>query len=1012
VQHTVGMISAGQLQARQLVNIAYGVARSGGGQHMDALMASLAKSLKQRLHDCNAQELANAAWAFAKTGKCDRGLFKVLARAAESRADSFKAQELANIAWAFATAGHPDEKLFTELARVVGSNLDYFSAQGLANTAWAFAKVGHSDAKLFAALATSAEWLMNDFNAQDLAHTAGAFARAGHLDEQLFAALAASTERRLGDFNAQGLANVAWAFAKANKLDAKLSKALAQSTVSRMSSFNAQDLANISWAFAKACHVDAELFSALARSSERRLTDFNAQDLVNTAWAFAKIGLPDAQLFAALARAAERRLEDFSAQNLANIAWAFAKAGQQDAKLFTALARTAEGRLEDFGAEDLANIAWAFANAGNLDTQLFVALARSVERYIDDLKDEDLDNTAWAFATAGQKGIAKRLRQRMGEADSVTMSLTASPDTSKCGRIVIAGGGIGGAAVAVALQSKGFDVVVLESDSCLDARKQGYGLTIQKLGTIQALGISLEEDDAPSTSHYTFSAEGNVLGAYGDAFRQDQRTSSSSGGRFVHIPRQALRARIVDRIRPGTIRWNSKLDSFSCWSDHGDPSGERKANGVTVTLTDGTTMDAALLVGADGIFSTVRRQLSLPGDRLNYLGLIVVLGYVPTGGPSGGLGDDGGTQSATAFPLTERRIFETVDGVTRIYAMPFTKSVTMWQLSFPYAEKAARKLVRNPAALKEEILKRCAEWHDPVPALLANTPLDCMSGYPVYDRDPLDPGVLRSAAAPPGVGVRLPPQRRVTVMGDAAHPMSPFRAQGANQALGDAVLLAEALWDGVRVHGPDAGLDAALPEFERKMLGRSARMVIGSREKAKEMHSNLALQPARKVQRESGVDMSEIIKVLQAKGIGAHSAADPRGLDAVVAEFMRMSDPGGSPAVRDKAKANVVTDHSRKTSSLAVDRRGVDEKRQSKALKQRLRRQRCDRPQTKRAEQGVNDTEARKRRKTADSASEAKAIEHRHEERQDQDWWKTLMFDGFTGEEWEAWYAQGRAVES
>ena len=55
--------------------------------------------------------------------------------------------------------------------------------------------------------------------------------------------------------------------------------------------------------------------------------------------------------------------------------------------------------------------------------------------------------------------------------------------------------------------------------------------------------------------------------------------------------------------------------------------------------------------------------------------------------------------------------FETVDGVTRIYAMPFTTTSTMWQLSFPYAEEAARVLVKDPAALKAEIVRRCAAWH-------------------------------------------------------------------------------------------------------------------------------------------------------------------------------------------------------------------------------------------------------------------------------------------------------------
>jgi len=409
-------------------------------------------------------------------------------------------------------------------------------------------------------------------------------------------------------------------------------------------------------------------------------------------------------------------------------------------------------------------------------------------------------------------------------------------------------------------------------------------LTIQRQDATQAMGVNLTKDDAPSTSHYTFSAEGHILGFFGEAFsasRKDRRECEHSG-RFVHVPRQMLRARILEQMQPGTILWNGKLGGFSCWCDGGACRPE--TNGVTATLTDGTTIDAALLIGSDGIFSTVRRQLDLPGDRLNYVGLIVVLGIIE--------------EEAMAVPLTHRRIFETVDGSARIYAMPFTTNSTMWQLSFPCAEEAARRLVKDAAALKAELLRRCGEWHAPVPALLRKTPLDCMSGYPVYDRDVLEPDVLRrpTAAATLAPGAAPMPQRRVTLVGDAAHPMTPFKAQGANQALSDAVLLADCLVDSVQKHGPHAGLDAALPLFEQKMLSRSARVVVGSREKAREQHSQLALQPARKVQRETGMDMQQAIRVLRAKGVGAHDATDPRGLDAVVAEAIGVTSSGeGSP---------------------------------------------------------------------------------------------------------------------
>ena len=469
------------------------------------------------------------------------------------------------------------------------------------------------------------------------------------------------------------------------------------------------------------------------------------------------------------------------------------------------------------------------------------------------------------FARAGMHRIVKRLKQNRKRAVEDAAALKAEVgevDVSGCGTIVAAGGGIGGAACAVALQKRGFNVVVLESDPSFDSRKQGYGLTVQRQDAVNAMGIDLAADDAPSTSHYTFDDKGRVLGVFGEAFggkdTGKERKECKNSGRFIHIPRQVLRRRILEAVRPGTIRWNSALEGFR--------TSKKNPKVVKVKLSGGDVIDAALLVGSDGIFSTVRRNLALPGDRLNYVGLMVVLGIVE--------------DSILDVPLTKRRIFETVDGSTRIYAMPFTTSSTMWQLSFPMEEKEGRELAKDQKALKKEISRRCAAWHDPIPELLKKTPLDCFSGYPVYDRELLEPDVLRKAAVDAGMS-------RVTLVGDAAHPMTPFKAQGANQAISDAVLLADTLADGVRKHGVEDGFDKALPTFEQKMLNRSSRMVVGSREKAKEMHSNLALRPARKVQRETDVDMMRVIKMLRAKGIGATSANDKRGLDAAVSDVMR-----------------------------------------------------------------------------------------------------------------------------
>merc|ERR1712032_78561 len=172
--------------------------------------------------------------------------------------------------------------------------------------------------------------------------------------------------------------------------------------------------------------------------------------------------------------------------------------------------------------------------------------------------------------------------------------------------------------------------------------------------------------------------------------------------------------------------------------------------------------------------------------------------------------------------------------------------------------------------------------------------------------------------------------------------------------------------------------DVALPLFERKMLSRSARVVLASREKAKELHSSLAMQPARKVQREAGIDMPELLRALRAKSIGAHSAADPKGLDAVVAEVMDTS------GLRETSVAMIAeSDNLQLKGTNVVLTEATEAKQELKTHEVISRRMSTKRKAASLAE-----------RKQVLSAE------------LDSDWWKTLTFDGHTGEQWEAWYAQ------
>jgi hypothetical protein len=78
--------------------------------------------------------------------------------------------------------------------------------------------------------------------------------------------------------------------------------------------------------------------------------------------------------------------------------------------------------------------------------------------------------------------------------------------------------------------------------------------------------------------------------------------------------------------------------------------------------------------------------------------------------------------------------------------MPYSPTDHMWQLSFPLDEEEAKNVSRHGAqALKQEAVRLCGEWHDPIPQLLERTPVSLVSGYPVYDRDLLTKDLLSSS---------------------------------------------------------------------------------------------------------------------------------------------------------------------------------------------------------------------------------------------------------------------------
>jgi len=226
------------------------------------------------------------------------------------------------------------------------------------------------------------------------------------------------------------------------------------------------------------------------------------------------------------------------------------------------------------------------------------------------------------------------------------------------------------------------------------------------------------------------------------------------------------------------------------------------------------------VVGADGIHSQVRSLCSENAkDPLSYLGYMLVLGMCPLG-------------LLTEHPLLDSStVFQTVNGTERMYMMPYNEKTIMWQASFPLDESEALALRSGgQKRLKEEVLARFSNCHDPIPDILSSTIEADITGYPAYDRPPGSPGVLGDS-------------HQIILIGDAAHPMSPFKGQGANQALLDALLLARMIYRHATVGDQqDASYQEVLDSFEKEMFNRTRSKVLASAHAARVLHSDVVLK--------------------------------------------------------------------------------------------------------------------------------------------------------------------------
>ena len=351
--------------------------------------------------------------------------------------------------------------------------------------------------------------------------------------------------------------------------------------------------------------------------------------------------------------------------------------------------------------------------------------------------------------------------------------------------IGIIGGGISGMALALALQRQGKQCILFEKDKDFMSRHQGYGLTLQQGGKVlKKLGMLsiLNEHCTLSNCHYIFDSMGTLVLGWGS--KKDIVAQKSWTPKYnCHISRQNLRKCLLNELKTEfvTIYWSHQVETIIEYNDY-----------VEIVFKD-QSYKVKLVAGCDGIFSKIRRDYFPLLPSLVFLKMMVILGiYTPE------------------HELFDERVCQFSDGITRLFCMPFDKSQYMWQLSFPYDEECKLTNIE----LSTLAIDQCKHFCDPVQTLLKNTCLDLISGYPVYDRDPLSDFTSS--------------YKRMTLLGDAAHPMSPFKGQGANQAIVDALSLSDFL--------SKYPTTIAIQKYQEEMIKRTFNKVKLSRLAINDLH--------------------------------------------------------------------------------------------------------------------------------------------------------------------------------
>ena len=316
-------------------------------------------------------------------------------------------------------------------------------------------------------------------------------------------------------------------------------------------------------------------------------------------------------------------------------------------------------------------------------------------------------------------------------------------------KIAIVGAGLGGAAAATLLQKAGFQVDVYEQAPAFSRIGAGIHMGPNIMKIFRRMGIEQQLSEMGSHPDFWFSRDG-ASGDYLSRIPLGEFARKEYGAAYITVHRGDLHALQMSTIAPGTTHFNKCLTRLEETDTH-----------VNLYFSDGTSTQADIVIGADGINSKIREEL-LGAEKPLYSGWVAHRALIRS-------------EELTRYNLNFENCVKwwSEDRHMMVYHTTAKRDEYYYVTGVPHAAWDFQGNFVDSS--REEMFDAFEGYNPTVQALIESS--ESVTKWPLLNRNPLP----------------LWSRGRLVLLGDACHPMKPHMAQGAGMAIEDAAMLTRCL---------------------------------------------------------------------------------------------------------------------------------------------------------------------------------------------------------------------------